>query len=217
MRLILFGTLVAAVAVLALPSATGADDWTSFEFDSYNREYVNLRPGASWETSGPLEVRMRSPAHRLRVFDHRLDLRRRGDGTYDSRIRVRFSGDGDIVAEVGMGSAVQRLEDHVHAPDQEVEVLARLGFREVEAGYEIEAIELPPSVTVRIESELGTRMVTICQTAFAFLGIRCGTVEAMFSRAAVPLPDSGGLYFLSSERLSRAERLRLSRFLRRDE
>lgn len=204
-----------AVALLVLAGSAAADDWTSFEFDAYNREYVNVRPGATWQTRGPLTVRMTSPAHRLRVFDHRLDLKRRGDGTFDTRIRVRFSGDGDVVAVVGMGSAVQTLEDHVHAPDQEVEVRARLAFRPVEDGYEIETLALPESVAVRIESELGARMVSVCQSAFAFLGVQCAPVEALFSRAEVPLPAAGGVYFLSTERLSRAERVRLDRFLRR--
>ena len=204
-----------AVALLLLVGSAGADDWTGFEFDSYNREYVNLRPGASWETRGPLTVRMTSPAHRLRIFDHRIDLRRRADGTYDTRIRVRFSGDGEVVARVGMGSAAQSLEDHVHAPDQEVEVRGRLTFRVVEDGYEIETLALPESVAVRIESELGARMVSVCQSAFAFLGIQCAAVEALLSRAEVPLPAAGGVYFLAAERLSRAERVRLDRFLRR--
>lgn len=202
------------VASIVLPAAAD-DDWTSFEFESYNREYVNVRPNASWEAEGPLEVRMTSPAHRLRIFDHHVDLRRRGAELYETRIRVHFAGDGEVIAEIGMGSTLQTLEDHVHAPDQEVEVRALVRFREIEDGFEMETVELPGSVTVVIESELGERMVSVCQSAFAFLGIRCSLVEAMFSRAIVPLPEAGGTYFLSHESLTRAERIRLSRFLAR--
>lgn len=202
------------VVVACLAAASAAEDgWTTFEFESYNREFVNIRSDARWERDGPIRATLTSPSHRLSIRDHTVDLRPGGDAAYEARVRVNFSGEGDVIAELEMAGADTTLEDHVTAPQQEVEVNARLRFRRVEGGYEIETLEMQETIEVEIESRLGEQIVGICQSALAFLGVRCSGIEAMFSSATVRLPEAGATYFIAEDKLSRGERARLDRFL----
>ena len=205
------------LACLALGALAAAEGWTSFEFEHYNREYVNIRSGTQWERSGTIEATLTSPEHRLSIRDHSVDLQPAPEETYLARIRVNFSGEGDVVAELRMAGADTLLEDHVTAPQQEVEVLARLRFRQVDGGYELETVELPQSIEVEIESQLGDRIVGICQSGLSLLGVQCGGLDAMFSTATIPLPQPGGTYFIPEDNLSKAERIRLNRFLAGDD
>lgn len=189
-------------------------DWETFEFESYNREFVNIRANAEWENDGPIKVKARSPAHRLTIHDHTVDLQAREDGSHRARIRVHFAGEGDLVATLSVAGADTTLDDHVIAPDQEVEVDSVVRFSKVEGGYEVETIEMPETVSVEIESELGGKMVSICESALSFLGVSCDGVDSMLSTATVPLPRPGGTYFISDDKLSRAERKRLNRYLK---
>jgi hypothetical protein len=207
--------LVVTFAVtLAGPLAIAQDDWTRFEFEAYNREYVDLRTSTRWERRSPIRATLSSPSHRLSIRDHSVDLRPAANGTYEARVRINFSGEGQIAAEIG-GAGATRLEDHVSAPQQEVEVNARIRFHRVEGGYEIDTVEMQESVEVAIESELGGQIVELCRTALALLGADCRGVRSMFSSATIDLPEAGGSYFISEDRLSRSERLRLDRFLER--
>ena len=208
-------TVPGLLLCLALTTAwAGADDeWTTFEFEAYNREYVNIRSNARWTRQGPIQATLSSPAHRLSIRDHSVDLRPSTAGSYEARIRVNFSGEGDVFAELEMAGAETKLEDHVVAPRQEVEVMARIRFRQVDGGYEVETLELPPSVEVEIESRLGEQIIGVCQSALVLLGVQCGGLDEMFSSATIPLPKAGGTYFISEEQLTPAERVRLNRFL----
>ena len=208
---------VSILALICLVSSTvvvGAEsDWETFEFESYNREFVNIRANAEWENDGPIKIKARSPAHRLTIHDHTVDLQARGDGSHRARIRVHFAGEGDLVATLSVAGADTTLDDHVIAPDQEVEVDSVVRFSRVDEGYEVETIEMPETVSVEIESELGKKMVSICQSALSFLGVNCDGIDSMFSTATIPLPRPGGTYFISDDKLSRAERKRLKRYL----
>lgn len=209
--------LIVAAALSASPEAMGSDEWTTFELQSYNREYVNLRSGSEWEQGGVLKMKVRSPAHRLVIRDHELAMKPDGEQRFRSRIRVTFSGEGELVADIGLVGADKRLEDHVVVPLQEVEVFALVRFLKVDGGYEIETVELPVSVEVAIESQLGSKLVKVCRSAFSILGVKCSGLDAAFSTASVPLPKDGGRYFIAEEQLSRAERKKLNRFLARNQ
>jgi len=209
---ILFATLLAWCAD---PAEAADSSWTSFQFEAYNREYVNLRSNAEWEQNGPLSVRVSSPSHRLVIRDHGVDLQPQGGSVFDTRVRVSFSGEGELLADIGLVGAGTRMEDHVVVPLQEVEVEARIRFTAVEGGYEIETLELPEVVNVQIESRLGKQLIDTCKSTLAILGINCSGLDAMFSTAPVPLPKAGGQYFISEDQLGKAERKRLNRFLQR--
>ena len=200
---------------LTFTATADDEDWTSFQFEAYNREYVNVRSSAQWEQGGPVSVKVSSPAHRLVIRDHGVELRPRGEGVFDARVRVSFSGEGDLLADVGLVGAETRMEDHVVVPLQEVEVEARVRFAAIEGGYEIETLELPEVVNVAIESRLGRQLVDTCKQTLAILGINCSGLDAMFSNAPVPMPKPGGQYFISDDQLGRTERRRLNRFLER--
>jgi hypothetical protein len=205
---------LALLATVALAAPPDEASWTRFEFAHYNREYVDVRSAARWERDGPIKAVLTSPTHRLAIRDHSLELQPAPDDTYLARIRVNFSGEGDVVAELSMVGGDTTLEDHVTAPQQEVELLSRLKLRRVEGGYELETVELPQSVEVAIESRLGDQLLGVCQSALALLGMRCAGLDAMFSTATVPLPRPGATYFISEEHLASAESKRLDRFLR---
>jgi hypothetical protein len=206
--------LVAAVALaLSCSAAAAEDDWTTFQFEAYNREYVNVRSNAEWTQKGAIKMKVRSPTHRLVIRDHELALKPEGEGRFRTRIRVTFSGEGDLEADISLVGADQHLKDHVIVPLQEVEVLALLRFTRVDDGYEIETVELPPEVDVAIESRLGSQLVETCRGALKILGVKCSGVAAAFSTASVPLPEPGGTYFIDESQLARSERKRLDKFL----
>lgn len=206
---------VALAATLGSVAIAADGDWSAFQFEAYNREYVNVRSNTEWEQGGPVSMKVRSPAHRLVIRDHGVELRPRGEGAFDVRVRVNFSGEGDLVADIGLVGAETRMEDHVVVPLQEIEVEARVRFTAVEGGYEIETLELPEVVNVAIESRLGGQLVDTCKSTLAILGINCRGLDAMFSNAPVPMPKPGGHYFISEDQLSDSERRRLNRFLER--
>lgn len=204
-----------AVALVGLTgvSLRADGEWTTFQFEAYNREYVDIRTSTRWKRDGAIEATLSSPSHRLTVRDHSVDLRPGPDGAHHARIRVNFSGEGDVVAEIGMVGAETTLDDHVTAPQQEIEVDALIRFTRVEGGYELETLELQESVEVDIESRLGTQIAGICDSALAILGADCSAVLAMFTTATIDLPEAGGVYFIPEDRLSRAERHKLDRYL----
>jgi len=209
--------LVAVGLTLVASIGAAEEGWTSFQFEAYNKEYVNVRSNVQWEQGGPIAVIVSSPSHRLVIRDHSVGLLPEGDGQYRTRVRVGFSGEGDLIADLGMVGAEKRVEDHVVVPLQEVEVYGRVRFTQVEDGYEIETLELPETVDVKIESRLGQQMVDVCKRTLRILGVKCSGLAAAFSVATVPLPSPGNIYFIPEEQLSRAERRRLNRFLDRND
>jgi hypothetical protein len=214
MRARILITLALGLACLPLASQ---EEWTTFQFEAYNREFVNVRSSSEWVQDGAIKMKIRSPAHRLVIRDHELALRPDGEGHFQTRIRVAFSGEGDLEADLSLVGADKRIEDHVNVPSQEVEVLAVLRFSRVEGGYEVETIELPEKVDVAIESRLGSQLVDVCSGALAILGVKCSGLAAAFSIASIPLPGAGGTYFIDQDQLTRSERRRLDRFLSRNE
>jgi hypothetical protein len=209
--------IVAVSLVLLAAVAFGDSSWTSFEFEAYNREYVDVRSHAQWEQGGPIRMTVSSPSHRLVIREHSVDLQPEDDGLYRARVRVSFSGEGDLRADLNMVGAGTRLEDHVVVPLQEVEVYSRVRFSRAEDGYDIETIELPEAVDVRIESRLGQQLVDTCKSTLRLLGVKCAGLDAAFSKATVPLPPPGETYFVPDEQLSKSERRRLSRFLEQND
>lgn len=207
------GSTVALLACFAFVAAAAEDEWTTFEFESYNGEYVNIRSNAQWERDGAVQATLSSPTHRLTIRDHSVELQPAAEETYQARIRVNFSGEGDVIAELAMVGADTTLEDHVTAPQQEVEVNARLRFRQVDGGYEVETVELQESIEVQIESRLGGQIAGVCKSALAFLGVQCRGIDSMFSTATIRLPEPGATYFIPDEKLSKAEQVRLNRLL----
>lgn len=213
MRARLLITLVLALACLSLAAE---EEWATFQFESYNREFVNVRSNSEWTQDGAIKMKVRSPNHRLVIRDHELALRPDGTGRFLTRIRVAFSGEGDLEADLSLVGADKRIEDHVNVPSQEVEVMAVLRFARVEGGYEVQTVELPEKVDVAIESRLGSQLVEACSGALSILGVKCSGLAAAFSTASVPLPAPGGTYFIGQDQLTRSERRRLDRFLARN-
>ncbi len=205
--------IAAAITSLAGGPLEGEEAWVTLHFDAYNREYVDVRTSTRWERDGAIQATLSSPSHRLSVRDHSVDLRPGPEGAHHARIRVNFSGEGEVVAEIGMAGTGTTLEDYVTAPQQEVEVSALIRFTSVEGGYEIETLKLQESIEVDIESRLGTQMAGICNSALAIFGADCSAVLAMFTTATIDLPKAGGVYFVPEDRLSRAERHKLDRYL----
>ncbi len=205
---------VAPLTLALLCSVAAAEDaWTTFQFEAYNREYVNVRSNSEWTQDGPIKMKIRSPAHRLVIRDHELALMPDGEGRFRTRIRIGFSGEGDLEADLSLVGADKRFEDHVIVPLQEVEILALVRFVRVDEGYEIETLELPKKVDVAIESRLGKQLVEACRGLLSILGLECSGLAAAFSTAAIPLPPEGGTYFIDFQQLTRSERRRLDRFL----
>jgi len=207
------GDAAPAAQPAAQPAATGAP--ASFTFTPCNRTYQRLGAELAPVTQGAMTIAVRSPANRLDLLAHRLDLTPLADGTHRAHFVAEFSGTGELVADVGVGGVVSQLEDTVTVPRQQTVVDGRVRLARDGQGYEITPVELPEAVEVRIESRLAGRFGTLCDSLSLLPGtmLDCGALRAGLSRARVPMPDPGETYLLPAECLNASLRQRLDAYL----
>ena len=156
-----------------------------------NRSY-RTRHGGAAVRAGALVLRLRSPSQTLILQSHLLALEPAGDGTWRALLTASFLGKGQLLADLELGGVAQQLTDELVVPRQEIELPARLRIERRPDGYRFEAVELPPSLPVEIRSQLGNRLVGLCETAavFSFGSLDCSTLRAS-QRVDVPLPPPG--------------------------
>lgn len=204
-------------ALLAVPAgataAAAAVATETLELAPCNRTYRMRGAELAPVTQGGMVIALTSPENHLTLARHRLELTPRGDGTHDARFVADFSGGGDLVADVTVGTLTQRLEDRVEVPRQERTVEARVRLARSEAGYELTPLELPEHVVIDVDSQLASRFAGLCQGLSLVMAINCRPLQAALSRARVPMPEPGETYLLPPECLTDELRGRLDEYL----
>lgn len=184
-----------------------------FSFAELNRNYSNLVTQLDPIEVGPASVLVRSPEHVLRLVTHSARLGAASEGGIDAVLTVEIQGSGLIEADISMTGLNTTVYDALVVPRQTIEVRGRLSIASDESSYVIRALELQPSIKVRIQSELATRLFKICRPmGLVLVALDCRTLEQSLTDLEVPLPRDQAFYLEHSE-LSSAERAELDRFL----
>jgi|CXWL01.1.fsa_nt_gi hypothetical protein len=212
---------VTAAVVLGL---VGAPAWAvdpkapeTFQFALLNRSYSNLAPAAETVTQGPLTVALTSPRQVLLLRENQLTLTPRADGSHDAELALGFLGKGWLVADATVAGYSTRLEDELLLPTQRQALRARVDVERVPGGFAITPRELPPAVTVQIESKLVTGLLSWCSTLSLLVGgeSTCEQLGAALTRVQVPLPPVGQPYVLADADLRPSDRDQLEAYLLR--
>ncbi len=202
------------VLICVASAASAEEPWADFTFSKMNGPYDRVDEDVSWTPEGPVSMTLSSPDHQLEVLENNVQLRPIEEGVYETRTRVRFRGEGDLVAKIDALGSAGDLRDHVVVPEQEVEVDAKVRFVSLSNGdVQVVSVWMPKTLSIRIQSGLGEQLYGICNIALAILGIDCSMLERVFTTAIVPLPEPGTSTTLTAEQLSPGERQRLREYL----
>lgn len=185
----------------------------AIELRFLNGVYTDLDSDIDPVRQGPLTIRISSPRHQVTVHGNRVWLVPRPDGTLEATVEVDFEGGGDLVAEIEGGGATTPFQDTVTAPRQTVRVTGRTRMEGLAEGYLMTVEEAPPTVTLRIRSELATNLVRVCEALAGFLGLDCSGLEAALSVVTVPLPQPGEQFLVPAALLTPEERAYFDHFL----
>ncbi len=205
---LLLGPVVALALLASAPLVA-----EEFVFPALNRNYTNLVSELDPIEVGPAMVVVRSPEHVLRLVSHSAQLEAASDGGLDAVLTVEIQGSGQIEADISMTGLNTTVHDALVVPRQTIEVRGRLSVANGEQSYVIRALELQPTISVRIQSELATRLFKICRPmGLVLVALDCRELERSLTQLEVPLPSDRAFYFEYAE-LSAAERARFERFL----
>lgn len=201
-----------ALAQQAPAQAEGGVRTVSFE--RLNRVYEELIEDLSLIRIGPAEVALRSPEHSLTVSRHAATLVAGDDGVFETELELEIAGSGQIAADVVIGSLESQLTQELVVPSQTLRLEGAIAIRRDEEGYWIRTERMPPTTQVRIESELGTQLFTVCrQMALVLVSLDCEAIERAVTLISVPLPEAGGEYLIALEDTTPEERRDFDRLL----
>jgi hypothetical protein len=181
------------------------------QLERLNRAYSEVAPEILPIEEGPVTVRLSSPKNSLTVRSHRVRLEPGAGNSFTADLRIEISGKGWLVADVDVGGVGTRLQDEVLVPPQSLEMQGRVRLRKVRGGYEVTPEQLPKSISVRIQSGIGRRLVDLCDgvSSLPFSDVDCPSLERSLSRAVVPLPAPGESFLLEDSDLAPGERQQL--------
>ena len=208
--------LLAPALLLLSVSVAGQDAGEArvVSFERLNRVYERLIDDLVPVQIGPAEVALRSPEHALTVIHHAATLSAGEDGLLEAALELEIVGSGRIEAEVVIGSLESRLSQDLTVPRQTLYLEGAITVRRTEEGYWIRTERMPEATQVRIESELGTQLFTVCrQMALVLVSLDCDAIERAVTLIRAPLPEAGGEYLISFEETTAEEREQLDRFL----
>lgn len=212
----LFATLLlSTLAVLLLGAAPASAPLGQFRFERLNRDYSEVTPEILPVTDGAITIRLSSPRNNVTVRNHLLRLEPGSGGSHSADLRIEFSGQGVLVADVDMGGMGTRLQDQVVVPPQAANVQGRVRLQKVEGGYLVTPEQLPKRIGIRIQSGVGRQIVGFCDglSAIPLTSFDCSGLERSLSRVVVPLPEPGEPFLLESSDLTAEERQRLDAYL----
>ena len=211
--------LAVASLVLALPVAPApaqdATETRAVSFERLNRVYEGLIDDLTPVQIGPAEVLLRSPEHALTVSRHEATLRPGDDGVFETTLQLELAGSGRIDADITIGSLESRLSQELTVPRQTLHLEGAIKVRRSSEGYWITTVRMPEAAQVRIESELGTQLFSVCrQMALVLVSLDCDAIERAVTVIHAPLPEAGGEYLIAMEDTTAEERRDFDRFLR---
>ena len=209
--------VLALVALLLLTGPAAAQEEPGarvVSFERLNRVYEHLIDDLVPVRIGPAEVMLRSPEHSLTVTHHAATLSPVHDGVFEAALELEIAGSGRIDADVTIGSLESRLSQELTVPRQTLYLEGLVTVRRGEEGYWITTERMPETAQVRIESELGTQLFTVCrQMALVLVSLDCDAIERAVTLILVPLPEAGGEYLIALDDATPEEREEFDRFL----
>ncbi|MCY3927117.1 MAG: hypothetical protein OXG81_02440 [Acidobacteria bacterium] len=204
------------VLALAATPATAQDETEArvVSFERLNRVYESLIDDLTPVQIGPAEVLLRSPEHALTVSRHEATLRPGADGVLETALELELAGSGRIDADITIGSLESRLSQELTVPRQTLRLEGAIRVRRSTEGYWITTVRMPEAAQVRIESELGTQLFSVCrQMALVLVALDCDAIERAVTLIRAPLPEAGGEYLIALEDVTPEERDAFDRFL----
>ena len=164
---------------------------------------------------GPLSITLRPTDHRIEILEHELALGGADSGLDAARLRARYRGEADLVAEIEVAGVASEIEDHLVLPEQEIELsgLVELGLQD--DGIVVTTIEHPEHVEVEIESGLAEKLQLLCGglALMAMGNLDCDTLDQLLSVVRVPLPEPGREFFVPFTELTTSERRQIEEYL----
>jgi len=208
-----------ALPLLLIPvvsvAAFAAAEPTELRFSLFNRVYEDLTGELEPIEALPIRIRLSSPSQRLLIKDNVARLRPLGSGRFAGTVELELLGKGQLIAEIDLAGAPQRLEDEVLLPRQRVSLDGVARIERVEGGYRVVPEELPPSIRVEIRSQLINQLIGVCSGAslLSLGSLDCGPVEDALQRPEIPLSGQVGEILLGDGDLTDGEREALDRLL----
>ncbi len=199
-------------ACLALP-AQAREPRLELVFDRFNGTYENLSPEIVPVDTGALGLRLRSERNSVQLFAHRLVLKPRRGGGHEVSAWAEMQADADLEVELLVAGLTNSLRDEVAAPRQRLAVVGAVEVEPIPEGYLLTILEAPPVIELAIESELGRRLVLLCQS-LPFAGAGCRPLDRALSTVRLPMPRPGERFELPAAELLPGERRQLDRYLR---
>lgn len=210
--------LVATVlGILALGAASRSFS-TTFQFSRWNGTWPDLVGDLAPVENGPVELDLSSPSNVVRLRDHRLELTPLGDGTHRALLEVELQAGGRLEGVLRLGSLARPVEDRVVVPPQRLSIPARIRLVPSLEGFEVTPVELPNTLTVRVQSRLANELLGICeQLSVLVVAADCSGLSVAADRVTVDLPPAGDTYLLPRELVTPEERTALLRYLEASE
>ncbi len=206
--------LLGLLLLSAPAAAQDGSDTRVVSFERLNRVYEHLIDDLVPVSIGPAEIMLRSPEHALTVSHHAATLRPLESGVFEVALELEIAGSGRIDADVVIGSLESRLSQELTVPRQTLHLEGAITVRRAEEGYWITTERMPEAAQVRIESELGTQLFTVCrQMALVLVSLDCDAIERAVTLIRAPLPEAGGEYLIGLEDTTEDERKAFDRFL----
>jgi len=202
------------IPVVAAGTLAAAEP-TELRFSRFNRVYEDLTGELEPIEAPPIRIRLSSPSQRLLIKDNVARLRPLGSGRFAGTVELELLGKGQLIAEIDLAGAPQRLEDEVLLPRQLVSLDGVARIERVEGGYRVVPEELPPSIRVEIRSQLINQLIGVCSGAslLSLGSLDCGPVEDALQRPEIPLSGQVGELLLGDGDLTDGEREALDRLL----
>ena len=208
-RLGFVGLLGLLVAASPAPPQEGG-----VELAYLNRTYDNSDVALAPIREGPLAIRAQlaeTPADAARQPAGTDPQRRRRSGCVaGGGVRGRRRPGGQRRGRI----PATRLQDHVVAPRQVVQLRGKTRVTRDAQSYTLHVIEAPASVPVRIRSGVVSRCVAFCRALGLFAVADCARLQRSLSTVQVPLRSEQAALRIPRERLSATDRSYLDRFVR---
>jgi hypothetical protein len=207
--------LTSCLLLAAAPTTPSSAD--EFNFAPLNRTYRDLVSDFAPIRQGGVTLTLSSPNQTMTVKRNLARLTRRADGTHDGRLEIDVDGKGWLIGDVDWGGTGTRLQDELQLPAQTIAIDGRVAIERSTGGYSLKALDLPPSVKVKIQSKLASSLMSWCGTAslLSLGGLDCSVLERSLTEVVVPLPAGGESYFLSDSDIGPQAKALLDAYLAR--
>lgn len=207
-----------AVVLLAVTAATSlyaAGAGVNFPFDRVTGEYEDVEVSTAPTSSGALDVHLSSSENLLRLESGSLRFEPAEDGLHKAELVVTFSGEGQLVTEITVGSLPARFEDEMLFPRQQQSITAWVEIEAIQEGYRVTTRRMPETIAVDVESARAGDLVELCRSiSLFFVGdAGCEALESILAHPKLPLPKPGSEFVVARSVLTADEIERLDLYL----